>query len=78
MTNSIELRREDWEKLNIYHKELNRLLVDTQDFFYMLLQSGVDPDLEGRVIKLCLRMEPIAKFLFVEDPPFGISALGDA
>lgn len=78
MTNSIELRREDWEKLNIYHKELNQLLVDAQDFLYMLLQTGVDPDLEGRAIKLRLSIEPIAKFLYVEDPPFGISARGDA
>jgi hypothetical protein len=78
MTNSIELRREDWEKLNIYHEEINRLLIDAQDFLYMLLQTGIDPDLEGQALKLRLKMETIAKFLFVEDPPFGISALGDA
>jgi hypothetical protein len=78
MTNTIELRREDWEKLNIYHKEINLLLSDAQDFLYILLQTGVDPDLEGRALKLRLRMEPITKFLFVEDSPFGISTLGDA
>jgi hypothetical protein len=78
MTNTIELRREDWEKLNIYHEEINRLLIDAQDFLYMLLQTGIDPDLEGQALKLRLKMETIAKFLFVEDPPFGISALGDA
>ena len=78
MTNSIEIRREDWEKLNIYHEEINRLLIDAQDFLYMLLQTGIDPDLEGQALKLRLKMETIAKFLFVEDPPFGISALGDA
>ena len=78
MTNSIEIRREDWEKLNIYHEEMNRLLIDAQDFLYMLLQTGIDPDLEGQALKLRLKMETIAKFLFVEDPPFGISTLGDA
>ncbi len=78
MTNTIELRREDWEKLNIYHEEINLLLIDAQDFLYMLLQTGIDPDLEGQALKLRLKMETIAKFLFVEDPPFGISTLGDA
>ena len=78
MTNSIEIRREDWEKLNIYHEEINRLLIDAQDFLYMLLQTGIDPGLEGQALKLRLKMETIAKFLFVEDPPFGISTLGDA
>ena len=78
MTNSIELQRDDWEKLKSYHQELNRLLFDAQDFLYMLLQTGIDPDLEGQALKLRLKMETIAKFLFVEDPPFGISALGDA
>ena len=78
MTNSIEIRREDWEKLNIYHEEINRLLIDAQDFLYMLLQTGIDPDLEGRALKLRLKMENIAKFLFLEDPPFGISAQYDA
>ena len=78
MTNTIEIRREDWEKLNIYHEEINLLLIDAQDFLYMLLQTGIDPDLEGQALKLRLKMETIAKFLFVEDPPFGISALGDA
>jgi hypothetical protein len=78
MTNSIEIRREDWEKLFIYHEEINRLLFDAQDFLYMLLQTGIDPDVEGRALKLRLKMENIAKFLFVEDPPFGISALDNA
>ncbi|MHA2402271.1 MAG: hypothetical protein ACXADH_04705 [Candidatus Kariarchaeaceae archaeon] len=77
MTNSIELRKEDWEKLQAYHEELSRLLFDTHDFLNRLLQIGTHSALETQAIHIYKRMEPIAKFLFSEDEPFGIHPLSD-
>jgi hypothetical protein len=67
MTDSIELRKEDWEKLQAYHEELSRLIFDTHDFLNRLLQIGTHSTLETQAIHIYKRMEPIAKFLFSEE-----------
>ena len=78
MTNSVELRREDWKKLQAYHEVLGRFLFDTTDFLDRLRHIGVHSALEKQAMSLFERMEPVAKFFFVEDAPFGIQPLGDA
>ena len=78
MADVVVLRREDWEKLNKYHEELGHLLFDTENFLYSLLQVNVSPHwLDPKALELHRRMEPLAKFLFVEPTPFGITAQGD-
>lgn len=75
MSNTVEIRREDWEKLTELHNTLSKLLFDTENFFFGLRQVGVNPAFSAELGVLHKRMKPISKFLFVEDEPFAIVPL---
>lgn len=78
MTNSIEVRRGDWEKFKAYHEALGLPQLQVDAFLVLVLNVGVDSDFFfKRALELHQTMDRLARFLAKQAPPFGISALGE-
>ncbi len=73
MVNTVEIKREDWDKLIRLHEDIGRLLFEAQDTLNGLLHFGVEPtSLMADVLDIHRRMKPIAKSVFIADYPFDI------
>ena len=69
----IELSTEDWQKLVDLHEKLSPLLFEAVSLFQDVAFTASNPNMATNAAKLFTKLEPIAKYIFIEDPPFGIN-----
>ncbi len=86
MSDTVEISREDWDKLIRYHKELFELVNDIQDGLETILLVDipnlnfyVSPETTAPTTKKLTayyaKLKPWMKFLFVQDYPFSITPI---
>lgn len=72
MDNNVEITKEDWQKLIDLHDKLSPLLFEAVSLFQGFAYTSSDPTMAKSAAKLFVELEPIAKYIFIEDSPFGI------
>ncbi|MBI5842672.1 MAG: hypothetical protein HZB19_21485 [Chloroflexi bacterium] len=72
MSEKIEISKEDWQKLVDMHEKLSPLLFEAVALFQDVAYTASIPEIAKRAAELFTKLEPLAKYIFVEDPPFGI------
>ncbi len=63
---------EDWQMLIDMHEKLSRVLFESVDFFQEVAYTANDQRTAKRAAELFTKLEPLAKYIFVKDSPFGI------
>ena len=86
MTDTVEISREDWDKLIGYHEELFKLLsgfdgeletvllIDIPNLCFHISPEETAP-ITKKLTEYYAKSTPWTKFLFVKDEPFGIIPL---
>lgn len=75
MTKKTEISQEDWQKLIDFHERLNPVLFRTIALLQAVSYTANDVDTAKDAAKLYNELEPLAKYIFIEDAPFGIKQI---
>jgi len=78
MNKRIQISEEDWEKLKDYHMRINDVLFETFNFTTMLVNAGSFlnfSEIIKDISELHRKVEPLSKFIFTTEVPFGIVPL---